>query len=78
MDRETWELIVVDPLRKMARLEYGVAAGAILVMLFVKSLAILAAAVATISLGMAMGTGSSVRHLRRIATELLPASGEEV
>ncbi len=68
---------MVDPPRKMARVELGFAIAAALVMLLDPGLVVPAFTVTAIALGMAMGTASCVRNLQRIGAELVPATNEQ-
>ena len=68
---------MVDPPRKMARVELGFAIAAGFVMFLDPGLVVPAFAVTAIALGMAMGTASCVRNLERIGAELVPASKEQ-
>ncbi len=77
IDRATWERIMVDPPRKMARVEFRFAIAAALITLLDPGLVVPAFTVTAIALGMAMGTASCARNLQRIGAELIPASKEQ-
>ncbi len=77
IDRAAWERIMVDPPRKMARVELGFAIAAALVMPLDPGLALPAFTVTAMALGMAMGTASCVRNLQRIGAELVAATKEQ-
>ena len=77
IDRATWERIMVDPPRKMARVELGFAIAAGFVTLLDPGLVVPAFTVTAIALGMAMGTASCVRNLERIGAELVPVSKQQ-
>ncbi len=68
---------MVDPPRKMARVELGFAIAAGFVTLLDPGLVVPAFAVTAIALGMALGTASCVRNLQRIGAELIPVSKEQ-
>lgn len=77
IDRATWERLMVDPPRKMARVVLGFAIAAALITPLDPGLALPAFTVTAIALGMAMGIASCVRNLERIGAELVPASNEQ-
>jgi multisubunit Na+/H+ antiporter MnhB subunit len=68
---------MVDPPRKMARVELGFAIAAAIVTLLDPGLVVPAFAVTAIALGMALGTASCVRNLQRIGAQLIPVSKEQ-
>ncbi len=77
IDRATWERLMVDPPRKMARVVLGFAIAAALITPLDPGLALSAFTVTAIAFGMALGIASCVRNLERIGAELVPASKEQ-
>ncbi len=77
IDRATWERLMVDPPRKMARVVLGFAIAAALITPLDPGLALSAFTVTAIAFGMALGIASCVRNLERIGAELVSAAKEQ-